>query len=376
MLELLKRLFRVTCEEKRGGPHVAIICILEAFLFKGPCLTYEDIRSSYRKGRKGYVKKVLERLVQGGFIKKINDEYCLTTAGLTIVQGDPSYLCPTLFLAGADTALRVAAKSGIRPLNWLLSAGRYWNGGEFRHSPDFELAKSLGGLLFLDSGAQQFYSKFNSLDYPYTPRQYLDLALRVGADYIATLDLPLDILVPRDLSVKEGIRRTVELGVETVALAEDMGVLGKVVPVLQGYDDPSQWLECLDQYREHGVTPQKFKYWGLGSLCMARSTRLVESVVKAVKRALGKNTRIHVFGISMNSLRRVYELLGSYDTSAWVYWAKVDGAVLVWSNRRRSFIHLQSRDGRRYKTEELLEVNLKSTLEMHRDLCKHYKVIK
>jgi hypothetical protein len=107
---------------------------------------------------------------------------------------------------------------------------------------------------------------------------------------------------------------------------------------------------------------------------MARSSRLVESVVKAVKRALGKNTRIHVFGIAINSLKRVYSLIESYDTSAWVYWAKADGAVLVWSSRRRSFIHLQSRDGRRYKTEDLLEVNLKSTLEMHRDLCEYYKV--
>jgi len=374
MLYLLKRLLGITCEKEREGPYAAIICILEVFLFKGPCLTFEDIRSAYRKGRRGHTKRALEFLIEKGFIKKTDNEYCLTTAGLAIVQKDPPYPCPTLFLAGADTALRVAARSGAKPLNWLLSAGRYWGGGRFRFSPDFELARSLGGLLFLDSGAQQFYSKFNNLDYPYTPKQYLKLALKMGADYIATLDLPLDILVPRGLPIANGIKRTVELGVEIVALAENIGVLGKVVPVLQGYDDSSQWLECLDQYREHGVAPQRFKYWGLGSLCMARSARLVESVVKAVKRALGKNTRIHVFGIAINSLKRVYSLIESYDTSAWVYWAKADGAVLVWSSRRRSFIHLQSRDGRRYKTEDLLEVNLKSTLEMHRDLCEYYKV--
>lgn len=266
-------------------------------------------------------------------------------------------------------ALRVAAESGVRPLNWLLSAGRYWNGGEFRYSSNFEVARSLGGLLFLDSGAQQFYSKFNGLDYPYAPKQYLGLALKVGADYVATLDLPLDILVPRGLPVASGIKRTVELGVETIALAEDAGILDKVAPVLQGYNDPSQWLECLDQYREHGVTPQRFKYWGLGSLCMARSTRLVESVVKAVRQVLGSDGKIHVFGISMSSLRRVYSLIDSYDTSAWVYWAKADGAVLVWSRRRKVFIHLSPREGRRYRTEDLIELNLKSLVEMHRDLC-------
>jgi hypothetical protein len=52
--------------------------------------------------------------------------------------------CPALFLAGADAALRVALGLGVRPLNWLLSAGRYWRGGGFVYSSDFRLARSLG----------------------------------------------------------------------------------------------------------------------------------------------------------------------------------------------------------------------------------------
>jgi hypothetical protein len=279
--------------------------------------------------------------------------------------------CPALFLAGADAALRVALGLGVRPLNWLLSAGRYWGGVRFSGGLDIIYARRLGGLLFLDSGAQQFYSRFDR-SYPYTPRQYLDFALSIGADLIATLDLPLDILAPRGLGVWEGVRGTVELGVEVVALAERAGVLSRVVPVLQGYSDPSQWLECLDLYRQHGVTPQRFKLWGVGSLCMARSSKLVEGVVRNVRRALGDGVRIHVFGISMDTLRRVYSMIDSYDTSAWVYWAKMDGAVLVWSSRRRAFIHLQPREGHRYGTEDLMEVNLKSILEMHSDLCRHH----
>jgi hypothetical protein len=140
--------------------------------------------------------------------------------------------CPTLFLAGADVAIRVALGLNVRPLNWLLSAGRYWDGVRFNAGLDAVYARRLGGLLFLDSGAQQFYSKFNH-SYPYTPKQYLDFALNIKADLIATLDLPLDILAPRGLSVEEGVRRTVELGVEVVALAESLGVRGKVVPVLE-----------------------------------------------------------------------------------------------------------------------------------------------
>jgi hypothetical protein len=259
-------------------------------------------------------------------------------------------------------------QSGIRPLNWLLSAGRYWSGGGFKHSEDFRLACSLGGLVFLDSGAQQFYAKFRN-QYPYTPAQYLEFAIStVKADFIATLDLPLDILAPRGMSVAEGIKKTVELGVEVAARAEELGVLDRVVPVLQGFDDPSQWLESLDLYKEHGVTPQRFRLWGVGSICMMRSPKAVEKVLSAVRKALG-DVGIHVFGISMNALRRVFHLIDSYDTSAWVYWAKIDGAVLVWSRRKRAFIHLQARDGKRYATEDLMEVNLRQILEMHRDLC-------
>jgi hypothetical protein len=199
--------------------------------------------------------------------------------------------------------------------------------------------------------------------------QYVEFAVNaVGADLIATLDLPLDILAPRGMSVEEGIRKTVELGVEVAASAEGLGVLDRVVPVLQGYDDQSQWLESLDLYKEYGVTTQRFRLWGVGSICMARSPRVVEKVLSAVRKVLG-NAKMHVFGISMSALRRVYPLIDSYDTSAWVYWAKKDGAVLVWSRRRGAFIHLQARDGKRCATEDLMEVNLRQVLEMHRDLC-------
>jgi len=280
--------------------------------------------------------------------------------------------CPRLFFAGADAALRVAAESGLRPLDWLLSAGRYWGGGGFRRSEDFKMARSLGGRLFLDSGAQQFFSRFKDR-YPYTPAQYLEFAVSaVGADLIATLDLPLDILVPRGMPIREGIKKTVELGVEVVSLAERLGVVERVVPVLQGFDSESQWLESLDLYKEHGVTPLRFRLWGVGSICMMRSVKAVERVLAAVRRALG-DAGMHVFGISMNALRRVFPLIDSYDSSAWIYWAKKDGAVLVWSRRRMAFIHLQARDGKRYTTEDLMEVNLRQMVEMHQDLCERLK---
>jgi hypothetical protein len=275
--------------------------------------------------------------------------------------------CPVLFLAGSGTAIDAAIGSGV-PLNWLLSAGTYYRGGKFRESDDFSKARSLGGLLFMDSGAQQFYRDFKGFDYPYSDRDYLEFALRVGVDYIATLDLPLDILHPRGLPISEGIRRTVEHGVELIALAEDLGVSGKVVPVLQGFNDPSQWLESLDLYKSHGVTPQRFRYWGVGSICMMRSPPLVHKVLSAVREAL-PDSRLHVFGISMNSLKRVFHIINSYDTSVWVYHAKMDGRVYVWDPGDKAFMRLKVGYVHAYGTEKLMRANMLQILAMHEDLC-------
>ena len=276
--------------------------------------------------------------------------------------------CPRLFLAGSGTAIDAAIGSGIKPLNWLLSAGAYYRSGKFRESTDFNLAKSLGGLLFMDSGAQQFYRGFSGFDYPYSDREYLEFALKAGVDYIATLDLPLDILHPRGLPIKDGIKRTVEHGVELIALAEDLGVIDKIVPVLQGFNDPSQWLESLDLYKSHGVTPQRFKYWGVGSICMMRSPPLVHKILSTIRWAM-PDSRLHVFGISMNSLKRVFHLINSYDTSVWVYHAKMDGRVYVWDPGDKAFMRLKVAYWHSYGTTKLMRANLTQILTMHEDLC-------
>jgi len=278
--------------------------------------------------------------------------------------------CPVLFLAGSGRmAIEAAASTGVRPLNWLLSAGTYYRNGRFVINNDFDLARSLGGLLFMDSGAQQFYKDFKGFDYPYSERDYLEFALKAGVDYIATLDLPLDILHPRGLPIKDGIRRTVEHGVELVALAEDLGVSDKIVPVLQGFDDPSQWLESLDLYKSHGITPDRFRYWGVGSICMMRSPPLVHKVLSAVRQAM-PGVKLHVFGISMNSLKRVFHIINSYDTSVWIYHVKMEGRVYVWDPADRAFMRLKVAYWHQYGSTKLMRANLMQILTMHEDLCR------
>jgi hypothetical protein len=81
------------------------------------------------------------------------------------------------------------------------------------------------------------------------------------------------------------------------------------------------------------------------------------------------DARLHVFGISMNSLRRVYHMINSYDTSVWVYHAKMDGRVYIWSHRRGAFMRFKVAYPRQYGTAHLMEANLRQILIMHEDVC-------
>ncbi len=278
----------------------------------------------------------------------------ITEKGKKILESliDPPII--EVYFAGAYTALQVLDNIPLK-VNYLLSAGHYWKNGRL----EFKKVSRPGfaDKLFIDSGAQQFYTKFKGYDYPYTPRQYLEFSRQLSPDYIATLDLPLDILVPRGLSIHKGLKKTVELGVKVFCEAESMGIRDKIVPVLQGYNDPTQWLESYDLYRSHGI---RSNLWGVGSLCMMKSSKLVKEILES----LSNIGDLHVFGLALNAFRKVYYYIRSFDTSAWIYWAKMDGAVFVWDPFKERFVELQARKGLRYDTKTLMAVNVFSILSM------------
>jgi hypothetical protein len=318
---------------------------------------------------------MLEDLIKAGFLESIKEGYYVLTP-LAIKLLDPpgesegeAFLHDSsfeMYIAGNRYALEKVVEH-IAPPRWLVGAGVFWRGGKFGLGEAVKI-RSKVSKLFLDSGAQQFYRKFKGFAYPYSPKQYLDFALAVGADLIATLDLPLDILAPRGLSVKEGIKRTVEYGVEIYSLAEDLGVRQRIVPVLQGYMDPSEWLESLDLYRSHGVEAE---VWGVGSLCMMSRPALAEKIVKEVRRALPR-ARLHVFGVDLNVLKRVVCLIDSYDTSAWIFWAKMYGTVRVWDPEEESFVKLKPYV--RYPTDKLFRLNIRELFRFHDHLVKKRKL--
>ena len=257
----------------------------------------------------------------------------------------------------------------------LLSLGVYWNSSKFI-TP--KIPRDIISKLFIDSGAQQFYNKFNKPYYPYTPRDYIEIAMKLNPDFIATLDIPLDLVFPkRIMGIKEGIKKTVEYGIECISIAEKYNIMEKIVPVLQGYNNPEEWLECYDLYKEHGID-KKFKVWGIGSLCTAKRKSLVVDVISNIRKKVGKEIKLHVFGLSLNLLRYVYDKINSYDTSVWVYWSKMDGALFSTFPKNHKgklklrFMQFKSRKKHLYDTVELMALNALNVL-IHNEILNLFK---
>jgi len=118
------------------------------------------------------------------------------------------------------------------PVNILISAGHLWTGSGWRKPFEQPLNK---GKVMLDSGAQQFNTRFKR--FPYTAMDYIALANRIRADYLVSLDVPLDYVVARgEMDYKEGLEITVRNAKELIELYRrpSRRWTSFPVPVIQG----------------------------------------------------------------------------------------------------------------------------------------------
>ena len=204
-----------------------------------------------------------------------------------------------LFLAVINSRdLRVLEQLG-RKLNILVSAGHFCDGYRLRF-PSIKFRRPWVKFLMVDSGAQQF-SKFT--EYPYTTEYYVYFCNYVRADLAVSLDYPIDMFEWRGLEYdyRDLLRKTVENAIELYEFWENDVLKATPVLVIQGLED--EWFEeCIDLYDEVGLL-KKHKYWGIGSLCMsqyARAKKIIR-VARMVRRRLGPDAHIHVFGPDMSS---------------------------------------------------------------------------
>jgi hypothetical protein len=176
--------------------------------------------------------------------------------------------------------------------------------------------------VIVDSGVEIF----RNLDTREYPRDHIPRLMKVYAKvrssvrngsvpvYVTCPDYP-DDYNPRNLWLNEGytnIERTVDNVLECV---EKYSRIPWLIPIQGWNKTPKSVLRCIDLYREHGII-DRFSYFAVGNLCVEPDVRIAFRTISLVRREL-PDKRIHVFGLKLNALRKVFHMIDSFDSVAW-----------------------------------------------------------
>jgi len=172
----------------------------------------------------------------------------------------------------------------------------------------------------IDSGVEIFRNP-DTRDYPRDHiSRLIKVYMRVKAImrdkpiYVTCPDYP-DDYNPRSLWISEdytNIERTVD---NVLKYTEKYRFIPWLIPI-QGWNRrPESVLRCIRLYREHGII-DRFDYFAIGNLCVEPDVKIIYKTVRLVRDEL-PDKRIHVFGLKLSALRKVFHMIDSFDTMAW-----------------------------------------------------------
>lgn len=225
-------------------------------------------------------------------------------------------------LTGGGTDRRIGG--GYLPYG-MISAATLWNPKttKFRNyrPPRMEhLGLDCGGFTFQKAHGE----------YPFGLEEYVALAKKLAAGFVATLDHPCEPGVDRTIHATNEER--VELTAKNAgrAMREAAGI--PWVPVIQGFV-PAEYAHCIELLEaEHAVTD----YMAIGSLCTRTTRSRTWEVLRVIQKML-PNTKLHGFGVSLTILRdkRIARALYSADSQAWRFFTHFDASIgrTIWKPR-------------------------------------------
>jgi len=189
----------------------------------------------------------------------------------------------------------------------LISAATLWNGRKFKSFNTHHSVKEI----FLDSGGFSFFNKFG--DYEFDFNQFIHLARKINADYVAVMDYPCEPEVNRSRlrTNYKRIDKTIENAIKLMDLADDINW----VMVVQGYTT-DEYLYSIDKIKEQDLLTDLM---AIGSLCVRKSVSSARDIILLVRENLPSRIKIHGFGVDLRFLRDyvVFNSLYSTDTAAW-----------------------------------------------------------
>ena len=174
--------------------------------------------------------------------------------------------------------------------------------------------------VIIDSGVEIFRDP-NVKDYPINHAMRLlkvySKVKRIVRDkpiYITVPDYP-DDYNPKSLWINEqytNIERTLD---NILFYTEKYRQLNWLIPIQGWNKNPKSVLRTISLYKEHGII-EKFNYFAVANLCVESNVEIMYQTLKLVRNVL-PDKRLHVFGLRLNALKKVYYLIDSFDSTAW-----------------------------------------------------------
>jgi len=214
--------------------------------------------------------------------------------------------------------------------------------------------------LFTDSGGfKLLYNREYDLSkyaLKATPESILDLQLKLGADYVASLDYPIPPSL-NEKEAKERMRKSILNAVHLMELVYDL-YNAPVFPYLavhgRSYEEIQYYLKSLlDTLEKAGFNDYLHYPFGLaiGSMVPIKNHyELIVDIIKAVKDTLlemhpnSEKVPIHVFGISGRITPFMYYLgINSFDSNTYVKAAQ-NLWFFVSYNQRKNFHTITNKD--------------------------------
>lgn len=174
----------------------------------------------------------------------------------------------------------------------------------------------------LDSAGYTMMSLYRG--FPWSIRAYMNLAASYPFRRVASADYCCEVEIAADRDeVLDRIARTIQTNRICQHIAQDLGISGRLMPVLQGRY-PSDYEKCADALSQFIVPGAVI---GIGSMCRRaiHGPEGLIAVIEHLDRKLPNSVRLHAFGVKGSALpwlKAFSPRIASIDSQAWALQAR------------------------------------------------------
>jgi len=185
------------------------------------------------------------------------------------------------------------------------------------NKPQFSMVKYAKEVI-VDSGVEIFRNP-NVKDYP---RNHVNKMLKIYSRikqfvrdvWIVVPDYP-DDYHPKSLWIDEN-RTNIERTIDNILnYTEKYKNVNWIIPVQGHNKKPESILRSINLLKEFGII-DKFDYFAIANLCVESDVEIMYRTIKLARENL-RDKKLHVFGLRLNALKKIYPLIDSFDSMAW-----------------------------------------------------------